>query len=58
MDLSSQHDNAQLVSVNDLIDKEACSLTYVRIDDAIRAICQQGRGAHLCKVAIADAFKQ
>ena len=58
VDLSSPHDNAQHMSVNDLIDKEACSLTYVRIDDAIKAICQHGRGALMCKVDIADAFKQ
>ena len=44
VDLSSPHDNAEHVSVNDLIDKEACSLTYVRIDDAIKAIFQKGRG--------------
>ena len=58
VDLSSPHDNAQHMSVNDLIDKEACSLTYVRIDDAIKAICQHGCGAPMCKVDIADAFKQ
>ena len=58
VDLSSPHDDPHHVSVNDLIDKESCSLTYVRIDDAIRAIRQHGRGALMCKVDVADAFKQ
>ena len=36
---------------------EACSLTYVKIDDAIKAIQQYGRGALLCMFDIANAFK-
>ena len=58
VDLSSPHDDPSHSSINDLIDKDACSLTYVRIDDAIKAIQQHGKGALLCKMDIADAFKQ
>ena len=58
VDLSSPHNDSQHVSVNDLIDKDSCSLTYVKIDDAIKAIRQHGKGALMCKVDIADAFKQ
>jgi hypothetical protein len=39
LDLSSPHD-AVHPSINDLIDKESCSLSYVKIDDAISAICR------------------
>ena len=48
VDLSSPHDDLSHSSINDLIDKDACSLTYVRIDDAIKAIQQHGKGALLC----------
>lgn len=58
MDLSSPHEDPSNVSVNDLIDKDSCSLTYVKLDDAIRAICQYGKGALMCKVDISDAFRQ
>lgn len=58
VDLSSPHDDSQHFSVNELIDKDSCSLTYVKIDDAIQSICQYGRGALMCKIDIADAFKQ
>lgn len=58
VDLSSPHEGPFNVSVNDLIDKDSCSLTYVKLDDAIRALCQYGKGALMCKVDISDAFKQ
>jgi hypothetical protein len=45
-------------SINNLIDKEQCSLSYVRIDDAISAIKDFGRFSILNKVDISDAFKQ
>ena len=56
--MSSPCDDPSHSSINDLIDKDACSLTYVRIDDAIKAIQQHGKGALLCKMDIAGAFKQ
>lgn len=58
VDLSSPHDNQEHLSINDLIDKESCSLTYVKIDDAIKEIKLAGREAILNKVDIMDAFKQ
>jgi hypothetical protein len=57
VDLSSPHDDELCPSINDLIDKDTCSLTYVKIDDAISLIQKHGRGALLCKFDIADAFK-
>ncbi|MBV2113495.1 MAG: hypothetical protein KUF82_21290 [Candidatus Thiodiazotropha sp. (ex Ctena orbiculata)] len=57
VDLSSPHDDPNNSSINELIDKESCRLSYVRIDDAIRAIQSYGRNALLYKVDIANAFK-
>ena len=57
VDLSSPHDDPLHASINELIDKEACSMTYVRLDDAIKAICQVGKGALMSKMDISDAFK-
>ena len=58
VDLSSPHDSEEHSSINNLIDKEQCSLSYVRIDDAIGAIKDFGRFSILNKVDISDAFKQ
>jgi len=57
VDLSSPHDDKIHDSINSLIDKDMCSLSYVKIDDAIRAIKEQGEGAILCKTDISNAFK-
>ena len=57
VDLSSLHDDPHNTSINDLIDKESCCLTYVKIDDAIKAIQHYGKNALLCKVDISNAFK-
>lgn len=57
VDLSAPHDNMEHASINDTIDKELCSLSYVKVDDAIKIIRQKGKGARLCKVDIRDAFK-
>ena len=57
VDLSSPHDDPLHISVNDLIDKESCSMAYVKIDDAIKAICLKGKGALMSKLDISDAFK-
>jgi hypothetical protein len=58
LDLSSPHNDPNHESINNLIDKEKCSLTYVKIDDAIKHIQEFGRGTILCKTDIQDAFKQ
>ena len=57
VDLSSPHDDQKHESINSLIDKDMCSLSYVKIDDAIKAIKNQGKGAILCKTDISNAFK-
>jgi hypothetical protein len=40
-----------------MIDKTDCSMSYVKIDDAIRIILKCGKGSKLCKLDISDAFK-
>ena len=57
IDLSSPHNSTNHISINDLIDKDQCTLSYVKIDDAIKKICEFGKGAVLCKFDIQDAFK-
>lgn len=57
VDLSAPHDDPNHPSINGLIDKEACSLTYVTIDHAIKIIQELGQGAYMCKADITDAFK-
>ena len=57
VDLSSPHDNPSHPSINECIDKEACSLTYVKLDDAIKIISSFDKPAWLCKADISDAFK-
>ena len=57
VDLSAPHVNPDHVSINDLIDKESCSMTYVKIDDTNKSICQYGKGALMTKWDISDAFK-
>ncbi|XP_069133242.1 uncharacterized protein [Argopecten irradians] len=57
VDLSSPHEDDDHPSVNNLIDKDSCSLSYVRIDDAIQLIQQLGKDTTMCKTDISDAFK-
>lgn len=57
VDLSAPHNNDTHPSINELIDKQECSLSYVKIDDAIKIIVQCGQGALMCKTDISDAFK-
>lgn len=57
LDLSAPHNNTDHCSINDLIDKQDYSLTYVKIDDAISMIKSFGSGTLLCKCDITDAFK-
>ena len=56
LDLSAPHNDTDL-SINDLIDKAQCSMSYVKIDDAIKMIMPLGKGSFLCKFDISDAFK-
>jgi hypothetical protein len=58
VDVTSPHDSEEHSSINNLIDKEQCTLSYVWIDDAIRAIQDFGRFSILNKVDISDTFKQ
>ena len=58
LDLSSPHNKSNHLSVNDLIKKEDCSLTYVTIDNAIQIIQKLGVNSIMCKADITDAFKQ
>lgn len=57
VDLSAPYDSSDVISINNLIDKESNSLTYVTIDNAIELIKTAGVGALMCKVDISDAFK-
>lgn len=57
VDLSAPHNNDAHPSINDLIDKDECSLSYVSIDDAIKCIKKFGKDALMCKTDISDAFK-
>ena len=53
LDLSSPEGS----SVNDGIDPERCSLSYMKVDDAARAIERMGRGAKMAKVDIKSAYR-
>ena len=44
-------------SVNDGIPEELCSLSYVGIKDAARAILDRGRGAMMAKVDVKSAYR-
>ena len=44
-------------SVNDGIRPELCSLSYVSIDNAARAVARAGRGALLAKIDIKSAYR-
>lgn len=57
VDLSAPHENETHPSLNDLVDKEEFSLSYVTIDNAIDIIKRLGKGSWLCKTDIQDAFK-
>jgi hypothetical protein len=57
IDLSAPHDNPDHPSLNELINKDDYSLTYIRVDDAIDLIKQLGPSTLLCKTDIVAAFK-
>jgi hypothetical protein len=58
LDLSSPHSASEHSSINDLIDKDACSLSYVTVDDAIRLTQKLGKNTIYCAFDLMDAFKQ
>ena len=58
VDYSSPHDDPDHPSLNDLISKEDFSLTYTKIDEAIKIIQTYGPNTWLCKTDLTDAFKQ
>ena len=57
VDLSAPYDKSGVFSVNELIDKKECSMSYDTIDDAINLILKYGQGAVLNKFDLRDAFK-
>ena len=57
LDLSWPHNDKNIASINDLIDKDECSMVYSTIDQAINTILHTGRDTFLCKCDIASAFK-
>ena len=56
LDLSAPY-NDHDISINCLIDRDKCSMAYIKIDDAIKIITQYGISTLLCKYDISDAFK-
>ena len=46
-----------LLSVNDGIDRQLCSVRYSTVDQAIARILEVGQGAMLAKVDVAHAFR-
>ena len=44
-------------SVNDGIPKYLCSMTYIKVDDAINQILRKGRGSLLAKIDVRSAFR-
>ena len=57
LDLSSPHDNPEVSSINQHIDKSDWSLKYVRVDDAIEIIKTLGKCTQLIKVDVKNAFR-
>lgn len=53
LDLSSPEGH----SVNDGIDQDLCSLSYISVDDAAKAAARLGQGALLAKVDIKSAYR-
>lgn len=43
-------------SINDFIDKELCSVSYISIDNVAEAVLHLGRGALLAKADVKEAF--
>ncbi len=54
LDLSSPTES----SVNDGIDKQVCSLSYISIDDIANRVMGKGKGALLAKFDLKEAYRQ
>jgi hypothetical protein len=57
LDLSAPHNCSEHISINALIDKADFSVSYVKVDEAVRIIKKLGRGSFLTRTDIVDAFK-
>ena len=44
-------------SVNDNIDENLCSLSYISVEDAVKEIMAKGRGSQLAKIDIRSAYR-
>ncbi len=44
-------------SINDGIDRSACTLTYIKVDNVVQKILSLGRGSMLAKIDIESAFR-
>ena len=44
-------------SINDGIATELCSLSYTRVDDVVKGICQLGSGTMMAKIDIKSAYR-
>ena len=44
-------------SINDGITTELCSLSYTRVDDVVKGICQAGPGTLMAKIDIKSAYR-
>ena len=53
VDLSSPHGE----SVNDGIDKELCTLSYISMDDIVKTIMMLKKGALMAKLDIRNAYR-
>ena len=58
LDLSPPHTSKLHSSITDLINKEDYSLTYVKLDDAIKIVKSLGAKSSLSKCDVSDAFKK
>lgn len=56
VDMSSPHGDANVCSINDLIDKDTYSVKYISFDDAIKIIQTMGPRTMLCCTEAQDAF--
>lgn len=57
MDLSAPYNNKTQPSKKELFNKQLCSLSYVKLDDAFKIIVQCSQGALVCNTDTSDAFK-
>jgi len=44
-------------SINDFIDKELCSISYISTENVVEAVLHLGQGALLAKADVKEAFR-